>query len=70
MEYQEIINLLDKTLNQQTKFRIKNRVKINDEARGLYSTIIPIEFKTSMIKSSLFDYSDAYIQISGTIVVE
>ena len=31
MECQNIINLLDNTSNQQTKFRTKNWVEINDE---------------------------------------
>ena len=30
MEHQKVINLLDKTPNQPTKFRIKNCVEIND----------------------------------------
>ena len=30
MEYQKIINLLDKTLNQATKFRANDCVEIND----------------------------------------
>ena len=61
MEYQTIINLLDNTPNQPTKFRKKNWVEINDDARGMYNTNIQIKFKTSMLKSSLCDYSDVYI---------
>ena len=38
MQYQKIINLLDNTQNQPTKFRTKNWVEINDEARETYST--------------------------------
>ena len=38
MEYQKIINLLDNTSNQPTKFRTKNWVEINDDARGTYNT--------------------------------
>ena len=30
MEYQKIINLLDNTSNQASKFRTKNWVEIND----------------------------------------
>ena len=30
MEYQKIINLLDKTPNQLSKFRTKNWIEIND----------------------------------------
>ena len=33
MEYQKIINLLDNTLDQPVKFRTKNWVEVNDDAR-------------------------------------
>ena len=67
MEYQKIINLLDNTQNQPTKFRTKNRVEINDDRR--YNTNSHIKFKTPMLKSSLCDYSDAYLLVSGTVTV-
>ena len=38
MEYQKIINLLDNTLNQLSKFRTKNWVGINDDSLGNYNT--------------------------------
>ena len=38
MEYQKIINLLNKTPNQPTKFRTKNWVEINNDSRGTYNT--------------------------------
>ena len=69
MEYQKIINLLDNTPNQTTKFRTKNWVEINDDSRGTYNTNSQIKFKTSMLRSSLFDYSDAYILVTGTIKI-
>ena len=67
MEYQNIINLLDNTPNQPnqpTKFRTKSWVEINDDARGTHNTSSQIKLKTSILKSSLFDYSDAYILVS------
>ena len=69
MEYQKMINLLDNTPNQPTKFRTKNWFEINDDARGTYNTNSQIKFKTLMLKSSLCDYSDAYILLKGTITV-
>ena len=59
MQYQKIINFLDNTPNQPTKFGTKNCVEINDDARGTYNTNSQIIFKTSMLRSSLCDYSDA-----------
>ena len=69
MEYQKIANLLNDESNQPSKFRTRNWVKINDEARGTYSPNKQIEFKTSMLRSSLYDYSDAYILVKGNITV-
>ena len=69
MEYQKIANLIDGTSNQQSKFRTKNWVEINDESRGTYNVSSRIKFKTTMLKSSLCDYSDAYILVKGTITI-
>ena len=67
MAYQKIINLLDNTPNHPTKFKTKNWIEINDESRGTYNTNSQTRFKTSMIRSSLCGYSDAYILVKGTI---
>ena len=69
MEYQKIINLLDNKPNQPTKFRTKNWVEINDDARGTYNTNSQSKFKIWMLRSSLCDYSDAYILVKGTIPI-
>ena len=70
MEYQKIANLIDdNTLNQPSKFRTRNWIEINDESRGTYNVNSQIKFKTTMVKSSLCDYSDAYILVKGTITV-
>ena len=69
MEYQKIINLLGNAPNQPTKFRTKNCVEINDDARGTYSTNSLINFKTSILKPSLCDHSDGYIIVSGTVTL-
>ena len=69
MEYQKIANLIDDTSNQPSKFRTRNWVEINDESRGAYNLNSQIKFKTTMLKFSLCDYSDAYIIVKGTISV-
>ena len=66
MQYQKIINLLDNAPNQPSKFRTKNWVVTNDDLHGIYNTSSLMKFKTSMLKSSLLDYSDAYILVMGT----
>ena len=63
------MNSLDNTPNQPTKFRAKSWVERNDKSRGTYSTNSQIKFKTSMLRSSLWNYSDAYILFKGTIIV-
>ena len=70
MEYQKIANLLDDNKsNQPSKFRIKNWTEINDESRGTYNVNSQIKFKTTMLKSSLCDYSDTYILVKRTITI-
>ena len=64
MEYQEIANLLD---NEVASTR--NWVEINDDIRGAYAPNKQIRFKTAMLRSSLHDYSDAYILVKGNISV-
>ena len=69
MEYQKIISFLDNSSNQLSKFKTKNWTKINDQLRGVYNTKSNNRFKTSMLKSGLCDYSDAYILVKGRITV-
>ena len=69
MEYQKTANLIDDASNQPSKFRTRNWVAINDESRGAYNANSQIKFKTTMLKSSLCDYSDAYILVKGTITI-
>ena len=61
--------MLNSESNQPSKFKKRNWVEINDEARVTYSHNKQIKFKTSMLRSSLCDYSDAYIVVKGNITV-
>ena len=61
-----MIQLLENTPNQPIKFRTKSWVEVNDETRGTYNVNSQIKFKTSMSRSVLCDYSDAYILVSAT----
>ena len=62
--------MIDDASNQPSKFRTKNWVEINDESRRTYNVNSQIKFKTTILKSSLCDYSDAYILVKGTITVD
>ena len=69
MEYQKMINFLNNTPDQPSKFRTKHWVEINDDLRGTYNTGNQIRLKNTMLKSSFCDYSDAYILVKGTTTV-
>ena len=47
---------------------MRNWVEINDDSRGRY-TDEDIKFKTTMLKSNLCDYADAYVLVKGTITI-
>ena len=68
MEYQKIEIFLNDASNQPSKFRTKTWVEINDESRETY-TSNDIKFKTTMLRSNLYDYPDAYILVKGTITI-
>ena len=61
--------MIDDSSNQPSKFRTENWVDINDESRGTYNVNSQIKFKTTMLKSSLCDYSDAYIFVKEKITI-
>ena len=69
MEYKKIINLLDNGPNQPNKFKTKNWVEINDYLGWTYNTNGQIKFKNSTLRSTLCDYSEAYILASRTITI-
>ena len=61
--------MLNDRSNKPSKFRTKNWLEMNDDVRGVDSANKQIRFKTSILKSSLCDYSDAYILVKGNITV-
>ena len=67
METQKIVNLLDSTDNENSKFATKKWYVIDSESKGNYSQDDPIKFLTKSLESSLCDYSDAYILVTGNI---
>ena len=49
---------------QQTKWYV-----IGSESKGNYLHKNPIKFHANSLESSLYDYSDAYILVTGNIAV-
>ena len=66
----EITNFLDHASNQPSKFRTITWAETNVESRGVTNVNSQSKFKTSMLTSSLYDYSDAYILVKGTAPVD
>ena len=69
METQKIINSLNSSQNEYPKFATKKWYVIDSESKGVYSHENPIKFLTSSLESSLCDYSDAYVLVTGNITV-
>ena len=61
METQKIVNLLNGSDNENSKFATKNWYVIYSESNNNYSHHNPIKFSTKSIESSPCNYSDAYI---------
>ena len=61
--------MLDNSPSQSSKFSTKNWIEINDDCCGMSKTNSQTEIKTSMLKSSLYEYIDAYILVKGMITV-
>ena len=67
METQKILNLLNDSGNTNSKLPTKKWCVIDSESKGNYSKDDPIKCLTKSIESSLCDYSDAYILVTGNI---
>ena len=69
MEYQKKKKIVTQYSRSAIKIQEKKWFEINDESRGNYKINDEIKFKTSILKPSLCDYSNAYILKSGTVTV-
>ena len=64
-----IVNLLSDSNNENSKFATKRQYIIDSEAKGNYLPDNEVQFLTISLESSLCDYSDAYILVTGNITV-
>ena len=55
-------------INQLSSGR-KHWVEVNDIAREKFKTNSQTKVKTNMLKSCLYEYSDASIVVKGTIII-
>ena len=72
MEFQKIVNFLDTTSddNDLPRFVTKKWIEVYDQPEGNYNVNKEIRIKTAMLRSDLCDYSDAYIVVKGSIIVD
>ena len=69
MEYQKIKNLLDNIPDKVPRLITKKCIKVHDQSGETYNTKKQIRFKTSMLRSDLCYFSDAYIVVKGIVTV-
>ena len=72
IEYQYITNFLGSTPNEVSRFITKKWIKVHDQwgsAKNWYKPSKQIRFKTSVLRSDLWDFSDAYIVVKGDITL-
>ena len=69
MEFNKINNLLGPAHDKVPSFITKEWIEVQSQSGNTYNTSKPIKFKTSMLRSDLCDYSDAYVWVTGKITV-
>ena len=71
MEFQKIANFLDTNSDDKDlpRYVTKKWIEVSDQSGGKYNFNKEMRIKTSMLKSDLYNFSDAYIVVKGTITV-
>ena len=72
MEFQKIVNFLDTTSDDKDLPRVvtKKWIEVYDGSKKNHNPNKEIRIKTSVLRSDLCDYSDAYIVMKGDITLE
>ena len=71
MEFQKIINFLNITSDDKDlpRFVTKKWIEVYDQSEKNYNSNKEIRIKTSMLRSDLCDFSDAYIIVIANLIV-
>ena len=71
MEFQKIVNFIGRTSDNKDlpTFFTKKWIEVYDQSEGNYNVNKENRIKTSMLRSDLCDFSDAYIVAKGNITV-
>ena len=72
MEFPKIVNFRDTTSDDKDlpRFVTKKWIEVYDQSGGNYNVNKEIRIKTSMLRSDLYDFSDAFIVVKGNIIVD
>ena len=67
MEFNKINNLLGDPTDKVPRFVTKKWIEINPQSTKDFKTSKEIKFKTSMLRSDLCDYSEAYVWVKRDV---
>ena len=67
MEFNKINNFLGDSSDKVPRFVTKKWIEIHPQSTSDFNTSKRIKFKTSMLRSDLCDYSEAYVWIKGDV---
>ena len=71
MEFQKIVNFLNTNSDENLpRFITKKLVEVYDQSEKNYSPNKEIRIKTSMLRSDLCDFNDAYMVAKGDITLD
>ena len=72
MEFQKITNFLNATSDNKdlSIFVTKKCIEVYDQSGGNYNVNKEIKIKSSILRSDLCDFNDAYIVVKGTIPLD
>ena len=69
MEYKSITNLLGNISDNLPRFITKKWIEVHDQSGETCNTKKQIRFKTSMLRSDLCEFNNAYIVVKGIVTV-
>ena len=69
--FQKIVNFFHAASDDKDlpRFVTKKWIEVYDQSRENYNVTREIRIKTSMLRSDICDFNDAYIVVKGTITV-
>ena len=72
MKFQKIVNFLDRTSDDKylPRFVTKKQIEVYDQSERNYNVNKEIRIETSMLRSDLCDFNDAYVVVKGYVTLE